>query len=1170
MQKSELEGVLNNSRGMPDCWHIDASGKSSPEVFQKHFGLPRRFRNDRKLVERNMSRQGRLKGFLWALLHYRNLGQPIFLDGDEYTSPEAQTLARFDEGWPLRSEEDLVEFAKLNDEDRKVMLGDLHAVRHGKESGFNQIKMQALANRANITTDKAFAVMISCAVESWLRARNELANWLRLGDEERARLAEAIFCGFTFFGRRALEEACAIEPQVLAYYCAFRGFQPASTPALAPITALAVSTPADPDAKGQEAPSPPDGATNAHSRIVGISSDNNAWEESPEGQGTLAVSTIAAEAPQSFQQLYALIASISQTAQADHHAGAEPAFRIRDLIYRHIQRLIELNHTLSADEISQLIDRYCSAVLHMTDVLDFAGSEQRDMVPVLRAAWNGAVVTALEDGRSHTWFEMNLREREHLPSFVERFKGQKSKIAQASGEIAAIRAQWDEAKYTARTTLKASETRKQTEISVAHGELETIRVEAAHLLVPEGRTLDDLMEDESLLQTAQFEVDELDTAAVRALQSVVKALADYRLDNQGQEVHHEQDGPSPGLASDNMHERPLAHAETASARERVAHASDEPLNKLSTNETGVPAQQAAPPVETVTKDISTIALSVQAPEIHPLASEEEAGIQQAASQGVDTALRHLQYTESREDAHQAFRIAFDQFSQVPASLIEAIVMHWLEAGHINVAYQILHDARDTRLVISRVLDASLFRSAFYGMNLWPKDRDALSNTQRDLNLLNHKDLEEQLDRRPSGKLVPYLLVCATLQPALFAGSETQAPTLLKLAVNYFDGPLKQLISNVADFAMRGGRVDLDALRNEESLELDLAAAKLRDQVNAWVDVNAQRTTRWHALRVALKILRDQPVFAPAITAICQGEKGDSASVRLFVNTYSSHVESRRLLDELVQKIRADYSAPTDHIDSQAYLSFCQQVDSLVAIAQAWLLEVMPADVRPKETREFLERFHTQLERSIATLMTNPRHADLEHRAGASLELRLPELDELLGAERVVHIDALPLHKQFPKVFLMDEVPEADAELPAPVQEKPKPVPRASAVARLEPAPVEEPVKREIKQLVMAGDPFVVRDAKTSEDLTRSILLQIILEEETGGVPIFSTQMLSQIIRFYGHAMQGMMGAVLEKNLQAFTDMQSRFAEQARGLYDPAKLTPDASDCQASRNGKPCR
>ena len=87
---------------------------------------------------------------------------------------------------------------------------------------------------------------------------------------------------------------------------------------------------------------------------------------------------------------------------------------------------------------------------------------------------------------------------------------------------------------------------------------------------------------------------------------------------------------------------------------------------------------------------------------------------------------------------------------------------------------------------------------------------------------------------------------------------------------------------------------------------------------------------------------------------------------------------------------------------------------------------------------------------------------------------------------------------------------------------------------------------DVKQLVLDTEPFRVADAKTSEDLTRSILLQIILEEETGGVPMFSTQALAQIIRFYGHAMQGVMGNYLEKNLQAFVDMQGRLAEQEVG------------------------
>lgn len=88
---------------------------------------------------------------------------------------------------------------------------------------------------------------------------------------------------------------------------------------------------------------------------------------------------------------------------------------------------------------------------------------------------------------------------------------------------------------------------------------------------------------------------------------------------------------------------------------------------------------------------------------------------------------------------------------------------------------------------------------------------------------------------------------------------------------------------------------------------------------------------------------------------------------------------------------------------------------------------------------------------------------------------------------------------------------------------------------------------EVKALVMDSERFVVRDAKTNEDLTRSILLQIILEEETAGVPIFTEQVLANIIRFYGHAMQDFMGSYLEKNVQIFMDLQNKMSEQTKGL-----------------------
>ena len=89
---------------------------------------------------------------------------------------------------------------------------------------------------------------------------------------------------------------------------------------------------------------------------------------------------------------------------------------------------------------------------------------------------------------------------------------------------------------------------------------------------------------------------------------------------------------------------------------------------------------------------------------------------------------------------------------------------------------------------------------------------------------------------------------------------------------------------------------------------------------------------------------------------------------------------------------------------------------------------------------------------------------------------------------------------------------------------------------------------DVKKLVLEQVAFKVEDAKTREDLTRSILLQIILEEETAGAPMFSSDMLSQIIRFYGNAMQGMMGSYLEKNIQTFIEIQKRLQEQSRQVY----------------------
>jgi polyhydroxyalkanoate synthesis repressor PhaR len=88
---------------------------------------------------------------------------------------------------------------------------------------------------------------------------------------------------------------------------------------------------------------------------------------------------------------------------------------------------------------------------------------------------------------------------------------------------------------------------------------------------------------------------------------------------------------------------------------------------------------------------------------------------------------------------------------------------------------------------------------------------------------------------------------------------------------------------------------------------------------------------------------------------------------------------------------------------------------------------------------------------------------------------------------------------------------------------------------------------EVRQLVLDNEEFEVRDAKTGDDLTRSVLLQIISEHEERGQPMFTTNLLSQIIRFYGDSLQGFMGSYLEKSLQIFLDQQQQFRSQLNNI-----------------------
>ncbi|MGR8920634.1 MAG: polyhydroxyalkanoate synthesis repressor PhaR [Gammaproteobacteria bacterium] len=86
---------------------------------------------------------------------------------------------------------------------------------------------------------------------------------------------------------------------------------------------------------------------------------------------------------------------------------------------------------------------------------------------------------------------------------------------------------------------------------------------------------------------------------------------------------------------------------------------------------------------------------------------------------------------------------------------------------------------------------------------------------------------------------------------------------------------------------------------------------------------------------------------------------------------------------------------------------------------------------------------------------------------------------------------------------------------------------------------------DVRKLVLDGVSFCVIDKKSGDDITRNILLQIIIEQEEEGEPLFSTDVLEQIIGFYGNSVQGVAGDFLGQSLKLFQEQQQRFQSQMR-------------------------
>lgn len=103
---------------------------------------------------------------------------------------------------------------------------------------------------------------------------------------------------------------------------------------------------------------------------------------------------------------------------------------------------------------------------------------------------------------------------------------------------------------------------------------------------------------------------------------------------------------------------------------------------------------------------------------------------------------------------------------------------------------------------------------------------------------------------------------------------------------------------------------------------------------------------------------------------------------------------------------------------------------------------------------------------------------------------------------------------------------------------------------------------DVRQMVLASESIQVVDSKTGADLTRSVLLQIIAEQEgEGHEPLLTNRLLQQLIRFYGDSMQGVLSRYLEQSVMTFLQQQELYQRRMRDVLSasPVKLVQKFAD-----------
>lgn len=709
------------------------------------------------------------------------------------------------------------------------------------------------------------------------------------------------------------------------------------------------------------------------------------------------------QTPSASLNLYDLYSELFQLAQhAKSDAGnLHYAEQIEALITSNLPRLRQ-EYSLSEEAIRRILTECIDVLIAIGRELSLQNFFDDEFLLAFKTAWLEYFNEQLQVEVPATYLEELTEERQaESIAFRSRMRDAQSRCSKIEGALDDLNEKLKTANFREKNELRASITEVEESRVRSTKQHQKMEQEGCHLLLPSGYDIDALSTDG---HHAVLTPDAYHPSARLAIQAWSPPSATPLLQSQnahGDYPESEEVATCDEVASD----RPYGGAPTEYfAGQAVDFPVTEPLTMpdIQIESEHEPDRQSDPAIEPTHEETQDAELSEV--EEHPALQHQAGDMAPDATlidlinvepdveteiQSTEEEVNVSHFLKSPTQARERLEHCLQTMDVVPAIALENIALLWIKEGQLPLASKTLELAGRT-LLARDLLSLQLVQAAYQGMHVWRGDSATVTRAQQSMNHLSTEIIESWSDRRPGGRVVPYLVFAATLQPTLFCGTMTSAQRLLASVQHNFDGPIGRLIEEVVNFSNQNARIDLDTLREQPTSNDKEAREKLAVRLVEWHDRIQNKQTGWAPARKAMKECLARADFELTYQTITKDDASRLDEVRAFAELYRDKDEQGRLMFSEIHKVMNESTA-APQIEGNARNWFLRSLDEIVGIADLWVEGHSLLGQRSSSVSKFAPRLLTMVSAAVTQLSERiERTEDLEHHAGLALALKVLE------------------------------------------------------------------------------------------------------------------------------------------------------------------------------------